>query len=107
MFRDSPTINVMVNAARKAARGLLRDYGEISKLQVSIKGPANFVTNADLKAEKILKADNDNIIKEQTKDEDKIKPKDKKISSPKKAEPTKKAKPAGKKPSKTKKVSKK
>jgi len=45
----------MVNAARKAARGLLRDYGEISKLQVSIKGPANFVTNADLKAEKILK----------------------------------------------------
>ena len=54
MFRDSPTINVMVNAARKAARGLLRDYGEISKLQVSIKGPANFVTNADLKAAKIL-----------------------------------------------------
>lgn len=45
----------MVNAARKAARGLLRDYGEISKLQVSIKGPADFVTSADLKAEKILK----------------------------------------------------
>ena len=55
MLRDSPTINVMVNAARKASRGLLRDYGEISKLQVSIKGPADFVTNADIKAEKILK----------------------------------------------------
>ena len=45
----------MVSAARKASRGLLRDYGEISKLQVSIKGPADFVTNADIKAEKILK----------------------------------------------------
>ncbi|MBC37216.1 MAG: inositol monophosphatase [Rickettsiales bacterium] len=55
MLRDSPTINVMVNAARKASRGLLRDYGEISKLQVSIKGPADFVTNADIKAEEIIK----------------------------------------------------
>ena len=45
----------MVNAARKASRGLLRDYGEISKLQVSIKGPADFVTNADIKAEEIIK----------------------------------------------------
>ncbi|GMV62281.1 MAG: inositol monophosphatase [Parvibaculum sp.] len=44
----------MVAAARKAARGLQRDFGEVENLQVSLKGPANFVTAADKKAEKVL-----------------------------------------------------
>jgi myo-inositol-1(or 4)-monophosphatase len=44
----------MIKAARKAARTLKRDFGEIENLQVSLKGPANFVTAADHKAEKIL-----------------------------------------------------
>lgn len=51
----SATINVMVSAVRKAARGIVRDFGEIEQLQISQKGPANFVTNADIKAEKILR----------------------------------------------------
>ena len=50
----SPTLNVMTGAARKAARALVRDFGEVEQLQVSQKGPADFVTNADLKAEKTL-----------------------------------------------------
>ncbi|TNE58747.1 MAG: inositol monophosphatase, partial [Alphaproteobacteria bacterium] len=55
MARYSATINVMVNAARKAGRHLARDFGEIENLQVSRKGPGNFVTAADLKAESILR----------------------------------------------------
>ncbi len=51
----SALINVMVAAARKAARGLIRDFGEIEKLQVSIKGPADFVSAADRKAEEIIR----------------------------------------------------
>ena len=51
----SPLINVMVNAAYKAARGLVRDFGEVEQLQVSRKGVADFVSTADLKAEKVLK----------------------------------------------------
>ena len=50
----SALMNVMVSAVRKAGRGLSRDFGEIENLQVSIKGPGNFVTAADLRAEKIL-----------------------------------------------------
>lgn len=50
----SPMITVMTAAIRKAARGVVRDFGEIEKLQVSKKGAANFVTNADLRTEKIL-----------------------------------------------------
>jgi len=50
----SPLITVMVNAVRKAGRSLVRDFGEVEQLQVSLKGPANFVSNADRKAEKIL-----------------------------------------------------
>ncbi len=50
----SALINVMVTAARKAGRGLARDFGEVENLQVSVKGPANFVTAADLKAEETL-----------------------------------------------------
>jgi myo-inositol-1(or 4)-monophosphatase len=50
----SALMNVMVGAARKAARALIRDFGEVENLQVSIKGPANFVSVADQKAEKTL-----------------------------------------------------
>src|SRR5579872_5955919 len=53
----SPVINVMAVAALKAARGLIRDFGEVEQLQVSIKGPGEFVSSADLKAEKTLKAE--------------------------------------------------
>jgi myo-inositol-1(or 4)-monophosphatase len=47
-------LNVMIDAARKAGRGLIRDFGEVSQLQVSKKGTADFVTAADIKAEKTL-----------------------------------------------------
>ena len=53
----SALLNVMVAAARKAARGLKRDFGEIEKLQVSLKGPANFVSAADHRAEEVLRAE--------------------------------------------------
>lgn len=51
----SALINVMEGAARKAARSLVRDFGEVEQLQVSKKGPGDFVTNADLKSEEILR----------------------------------------------------
>lgn len=47
----SPALNVMVTAARKVGRGLIRDYGEIENLQVSMKGPADFVSTADKRTE--------------------------------------------------------
>jgi myo-inositol-1(or 4)-monophosphatase len=50
----SPALNVMVAAARKAARPLVRDFGELENLQVSHKGPADFVSNADERTERIL-----------------------------------------------------
>jgi len=54
-MQHSALLNVMMKAARKAARQLNRDFGEVEKLQVSIKGPANFVTAADRKAEQTLR----------------------------------------------------
>jgi myo-inositol-1(or 4)-monophosphatase len=48
---------VMARAAEKAARGLIRDFGEVEHLQVSRKGPADFVSTADTKAEQTLKAE--------------------------------------------------
>ena len=54
---QSPLLNVMIAAARKAARALKRDFGEVEHLQVSLKGPANFVTAADRRAEEILRAE--------------------------------------------------
>jgi myo-inositol-1(or 4)-monophosphatase len=54
MAQTSATINVMIAAARKAARALARDFGEIENLQVSRKGPSDFVTAADIKTEKTL-----------------------------------------------------
>ncbi len=50
-------MNVMTAAARKAARSLVRDFGEVEHLQVSVKGPANFVSAADHKAEDIIFAE--------------------------------------------------
>ena len=50
----SPALNVMIAAARKAARGLIRDFGELENLQISKKGPADFVTTADTRTERIL-----------------------------------------------------
>ncbi|WP_062098918.1 MULTISPECIES: inositol monophosphatase family protein [unclassified Caulobacter] len=54
MPTPSALLNVMIEAARKAARGLARDFGEVTELQVSKKGAADFVTNADIKAEQTL-----------------------------------------------------
>ena len=50
----SPNLNVMIKASEKASKVLIRDFGEIEKLQVSKKGPSDFVTNSDLKTEKII-----------------------------------------------------
>ena len=54
MALRSALINVMAGAATKAARGLIRDFGEVEQLQVSLKGPANFVTAADRRSEQVL-----------------------------------------------------
>jgi myo-inositol-1(or 4)-monophosphatase len=50
----SANLNVMIKASEKASKVLIRDFGEIEKLQVSKKGPSDFVTNSDIKAEKII-----------------------------------------------------
>ena len=54
MKLSSANINVMVKACRKASKILIRDFGEIENLQVSLKGPGDFVTASDKKVEKIL-----------------------------------------------------
>jgi myo-inositol-1(or 4)-monophosphatase len=53
----SALLNVMVQAALKAGRGLARDFGEVENLQVSLKGPGNFVSAADRKAEQTIVAE--------------------------------------------------
>ena len=55
MSAPSANLNVMLKAARKAGRGLLRDFGEVENLQVGAKGPGDFVSKADLKAQEVLK----------------------------------------------------
>jgi myo-inositol-1(or 4)-monophosphatase len=57
MTQASANVNVMIKAARKAARGLLRDFGEIENLQVSSKGPGDFVSRADRKAEEVIRVE--------------------------------------------------
>ena len=57
MSRRSPLIAVMAKAAYKAKRDLVRDFGEVENLQVSRKGPADFVSAADHRAEEILVAE--------------------------------------------------
>jgi len=54
-LRLSPHVTVMANAAQKAAKRLLRDFAEVEQLQVSIKGPSDFVSQADIRAEQTLK----------------------------------------------------
>lgn len=55
MATASPNLNIMIKAARKAGRSLVRDFGEVENLQVSLKGPGDFVSNADRKAEEIVR----------------------------------------------------
>lgn len=57
MAPRSPLLNVMTGAALKAAKGLIRDFGELEMLQVSKKGPADFVSRADRRAEDVLRAE--------------------------------------------------
>ena len=54
-LRLSPHMTVMANAAQKAAKRLLRDFAEVEQLQVSVKGPSDFVSQADMRAEQTLK----------------------------------------------------
>ena len=54
MKLSSANINVMVKACRKASKTIIRDFGEVENLQVSLKGPGDFVTASDKKVEKIL-----------------------------------------------------
>ena len=54
MATPSALLQVMIAAARKAGRRLVRDFGEVQELQVSKKGPSDFVSAADLKAEQTL-----------------------------------------------------
>lgn len=54
MSQASANLNIMIKAARRASRGLLRDFGEVENLQVSSKAVGDFVSKADIKAEKII-----------------------------------------------------
>ncbi|MGV8938982.1 MAG: inositol monophosphatase family protein [Allorhizobium sp.] len=51
----SALLNVMVQAALKAGKSLSRDFGEVQNLQVSVKGPSDFVSQADIKAERVVR----------------------------------------------------
>jgi myo-inositol-1(or 4)-monophosphatase len=55
--RLSPALNVVVAAVRKAGRGLLKDFGEVQNLQASVKGPGDFVSEADRRAEEVLRSE--------------------------------------------------
>ncbi len=55
MYQGSANLNVMIKAARKAGRSLVKDFGEVEKLQVAVKGPGDFVSRADTRAEQIVK----------------------------------------------------
>ena len=54
MISISSNLNLMIKAIEKASKSLIRDFGEIEKLQVSKKGPRDFVTKTDRQVEKIL-----------------------------------------------------
>jgi len=55
MSQASANLNIMIKAARKASRSLIRDFGEVENLQVSMKSAGDFVSKADLKAEHIIR----------------------------------------------------
>ena len=50
----SPNLNVMIKASEKASKAIIRDFGEVENLQVSRKGPRDFVTKTDKRVEEIL-----------------------------------------------------
>ena len=54
MISISPNLNIMIKAAEKASKSVIRDFGEVEKLQVSKKGPYDFVTKTDKYVEKVL-----------------------------------------------------
>ena len=54
MRLNSPQINLITRACMKASRSLIRDFGELENLQVSSKGPGDFVSSADKRTEKII-----------------------------------------------------
>ena len=54
MISISPNLNIMIKAAEKASKSVIRDFGEVEKLQVSKKGPYDFVTKTDKHVERIL-----------------------------------------------------
>ncbi len=54
-MQGSANLNLMIKAARKAGRGLVKDFREVENLQVSAKGPGDFVTKADREAERVIK----------------------------------------------------
>ena len=54
MSQASANLNILIKAARRASRGLLRDFGEVENLQVSSKAAGDFVSKADIKAEEII-----------------------------------------------------
>jgi myo-inositol-1(or 4)-monophosphatase len=54
-MRRSPVMTMMIRAAEKAGKAVVRDFGEVEHLQASLKGPRDFVTKADEKAEKIIR----------------------------------------------------
>lgn len=54
-MQGSANLNIMIKAARKVGRGLIKDFGEVENLQVSMKGAGDFVSRADVQAEQILK----------------------------------------------------
>jgi len=54
MISISSNLNIMIKAAEKASKSVIRDFGEVEKLQVSKKGPKDFVTKTDIQVEKIL-----------------------------------------------------
>ena len=62
MRLNSPQINIITKACMKASRSLIRDFGEIENLQVSTKGPGDFVTSSDKRTEKIIIEELQNIV---------------------------------------------
>ena len=54
MISISSNLNIMIKAAEKASKSIIRDFGEVEKLQVSKKGPRDFVTKTDKYVEKVL-----------------------------------------------------
>ncbi|KPQ04717.1 MAG: myo-inositol-1(or 4)-monophosphatase, partial [Rhodobacteraceae bacterium HLUCCA12] len=56
-MQGSANLNLMIKAARKVGRGLVKDFREVEQLQVSSKGPGDFVTRADRAAEETLRAE--------------------------------------------------